>query len=535
MNANLTLWRLLAILAPIGLPPSFALGQESGQRHVLAASSNTVRALAFAPDGTTLATGGYDHVLRLWDVETGRLRGELHGHVDRIESIAFAPDGRSLASAGLDGVKVWDSTARTEIAAIAAGKALAVIFAADGAELFTGGMGDGSVTTWRLPTPSRIGRLDGLPDDDEVLALARSADGLTLAVSSRDEETEFSFDGQVIRSGRGSTITLWDLTRGQEPQVVRRIEGLTGVVWALSFAPDGKVLAAATESKDVRLWSLPDGVELPPLRGHRQTVHGIAFSPDGRLLASGSLDRTVRLWDVAKWELLATFSGHTNAVKCLAFSPDSSTPASGSWDNTARIWDVAARPAPPSPRAAIRVPRPATAEGVARAIESMGGVVGRNAKLPDRPIIRASFRGTDLTDADLAGLALPTLHSLRSLDLAETSITDAGLAHIRGLSNLEILDLRQTDVTDAGLTQVAPLLGLKAISLSRGVGDAGLATLTGLPGLTVLNLTETTVSDAGLGGLSGHAGLKTLMLPSRIGGPAIARLKAELPGLSVTQ
>jgi sugar lactone lactonase YvrE len=70
--------------------------------------TDAVCALAFAPDGQTLVTGGGDSVLKLWDANTGQERQELPGHTSRVNAVAFSPDGKTLASAGDDRtVKLW--------------------------------------------------------------------------------------------------------------------------------------------------------------------------------------------------------------------------------------------------------------------------------------------------------------------------------------------------------------------------------------------------------------------------------------------
>jgi RNA polymerase sigma factor (sigma-70 family) len=65
-------------------------------------------AAAFSPDGTLLATGGYDGLVKVWDVATGVLRTSLKGHTKYILTLAFTKDGTLLASGSWDGtVKVW--------------------------------------------------------------------------------------------------------------------------------------------------------------------------------------------------------------------------------------------------------------------------------------------------------------------------------------------------------------------------------------------------------------------------------------------
>jgi WD40 repeat protein/DNA-binding SARP family transcriptional activator len=68
--------------------------------------------LAIHPDGKTLIAGGRDHVTRLIELDTGRVIGELHGHLRTVESVSLSPDGRWLVTAGHDEtIKLWDLAA----------------------------------------------------------------------------------------------------------------------------------------------------------------------------------------------------------------------------------------------------------------------------------------------------------------------------------------------------------------------------------------------------------------------------------------
>jgi eukaryotic-like serine/threonine-protein kinase len=71
-------------------------------------NSETLRVLAFAPDGRSIATGGMSGRIRLWDALTGQKLLSLQRNKTQINGIAFAPDGSSLASCSHDGhVKLW--------------------------------------------------------------------------------------------------------------------------------------------------------------------------------------------------------------------------------------------------------------------------------------------------------------------------------------------------------------------------------------------------------------------------------------------
>ncbi len=269
----------------------WAAGSRRGEVWVWEAASQTLHrawqahtdniyALAFSPDGRTLASGSWDGAIKLWDMEGGALLWK-NWSTDSIERLAFAPDGRTLASGGDDAtVRLWDAKLGTHL------------------QTLTGHSGP-------------------------VYALAWSPDGSLLASGG--------FDMQ---------IRLWEMQEVQPETSARMLTGHTDWVLALAFAPDGRTLASGSFDRTVNLWDMDSRRVRETLTGHTNLVHATAWSPDGRLVASCGFDKTIWIWDVERRSYRTALHGHTAAVFAIAFTPDSRSLLSGSDDATLRVWDM---------------------------------------------------------------------------------------------------------------------------------------------------------------------------------------------------
>jgi len=111
-----------------------------------------VKSVAFSPDGKTLASGGGDNVIHLWDIGTGKRRMTLVGHTHWVFSLAFSPDGTTLASGSVDSdIRLWDPhTGKHKKTLAGHGDWVrSIAFSSDGKTLVSGS-DDGSVLLWKI-------------------------------------------------------------------------------------------------------------------------------------------------------------------------------------------------------------------------------------------------------------------------------------------------------------------------------------------------------------------------------------------------
>jgi WD40 repeat protein len=150
----------------------------------------------------------------------------------------------------------------------------------------------------------------------------------------------FSPDGQMIAASGGGdgVVTLWQVATGQ---MIAQLPDHNGVVWAIAFSHDGRLLAAGDEGGYVWLWDWATRRIKAVFHAHEAPIYSIAFSPGDERLLTASGDRTSRLWDRQTRGELARFRGHEGGVTCAQFFPDGQTVVTSSMDSgNVKFWSA---------------------------------------------------------------------------------------------------------------------------------------------------------------------------------------------------
>ncbi len=203
--------------------------------------------IAFSSDGRTLASGGKDRAIRLWDLRTQKEIGVLKGHTDGLYSIAFNPDGSVLASSAADKtVRLWDVRTQEQI-----------------------GLAHPGPRTWFI------------------------------------ESVAFSPEGKILAYGGAFAdrlVRLWDVEEQKHAGLLELDVSPFGhrdTPFSIAFSPNGKLLAfGGVEDKAIHFMDVETQEQVGLLEGHDGDVSSVAFSPDGKWLTSADNSGIILLWQI---------------------------------------------------------------------------------------------------------------------------------------------------------------------------------------------------------------------------------------------
>jgi len=256
----------------------------------------------------------------------------LTGHGGEAYTGKFHPEGSILASAGFDRqIFLWNVYGECDNVSVMSGHTGAIIqlcFNPEGDTIFTAST-DKTIGVWDTMTGERIKRMKGHTSFVNSVDCARSGKPL------------------VVSGGDDCQVKVWDSRRRQPVSSLNS----TYQVTAVSFSQDATQVISAGIDNDIKIWDLRKNAVISEICGHTDTVTGMSLSPDGGHILTNSMDSTLRIFDVRSFctgeRCVKVFTGHAhnfekNLLHC-AWSPDGAMVAAGSSDRNVYVWDVESR------------------------------------------------------------------------------------------------------------------------------------------------------------------------------------------------
>ena len=325
-----------------------------------------VTTLAFRPpDGRWVATGGEDHMARVWDITTlATSDAVMLPHGDSVSLLAFSPDGSHLVTgSGSRPAKVWRLDQPTALPAITPfeGKISGLAFRPNQGsgppwlaaasryairlfeDLSSGSVGVDAIAAPEPPPPDKRSKfvrvgwssegtwLAAMAENNTVSLHAVVGDGLgeSMPLEGSRSAMATSVDGAWLvtarpgESERGDEVLLSGWPDAGNHLDERSLE----LIWYV----DSERAALSSQAKLV----LPGG-------RISQIAIGGGDEASPRWLAASGLGGEVALWDLAKAELHPVLIELEDRVSALAFSPDGRWLVTGDWDDAAHVWDLEA-------------------------------------------------------------------------------------------------------------------------------------------------------------------------------------------------
>jgi WD40 repeat protein len=274
-------------------------------RDVLDGHQGMVTSLAFSPDGTMIASSGYDRFIKFWDMPSGQLSGQIT-LPDTPNFLAFSSDGSRLAIASNLEITLVNSMDRQFEKSIPVSGGDHLAFSPDGRLIY-------------ISTPFSIRVIDAIagttilefPDPSTLVPTMNVAgDGTVLSVTYQTPNTVDNFalspDGAQI-----VTVTI-------DPLIDR---------------------GSGVENVRMAIWDARSGKYLSEINFSAGSIQRMKFSSDGTHLALGN-GNEVWVWDTSSWQLIRIYSGHVDLVEDLALTPDGTKILSASRDGTVRVWSL---------------------------------------------------------------------------------------------------------------------------------------------------------------------------------------------------
>ncbi|XP_058810141.1 target of rapamycin complex subunit lst8 [Phymastichus coffea] len=277
-----------------------------------------------------LATGSYDHTIKIWQAHTGICQRNLQHADSQVNSLAITPNKNIIAAAGYQHIRMYDLNSNSTNPIInyeGVSKNISGLgFQEDGKWMFTSGE-DCSARIWDLRSSTF--------QCQRIFQVSAPVNSVVLHPNQVE----------LIVGDQSGVIHLWDLRSDRNEQLIPESETS---IQSISINTDGTYMAAVNNKGHCFIWTLngivADSTKLNPrhkLKAHKEYALKCKFSPDSTLLVTTSADQCAKIWRTTDFSEIKILQHDTKRwVWDVAFSADSQYLFTGSSDGYARLWNI---------------------------------------------------------------------------------------------------------------------------------------------------------------------------------------------------
>jgi len=296
-----------------------------------------------------LASAGYDHTIRLWEVATGFTIRTLQFQESQVNALAITPNKQYIAAAGNPQIRLFELCSNNPQPIITfnghKGNVIALGFNKEGRWMFSGSE-DGSVKIWDLRNPNPIHDFDHKepctcvllhPNQKHLfcsyqngeLRILDQQNGSVIHSFFPEGETSIqsiSVDptGHYLCAVNSKGMCMVYVIDGADasfvnPKLVKKWKAHDRYILKCLFSPNTKMLATTSADHTAKVWQVEEDFNLDKtLVGHQKWVWDCTFSANSMYLITVSSDTTARLWDIKQGENIRHFNGHRKTITSVA-------------------------------------------------------------------------------------------------------------------------------------------------------------------------------------------------------------------------